>query len=218
MSEERAWIAEAEEMVLRIGPLPPRVAAAMRTVPRHRFVPATFRDRAYDDEPLPVGRGESTISAPHMVALQLEWSELQENLDVLEIGSGSGYLLALIAELVAPRGRVDGIEIDPQLAELARRTLRGLGYASRVSVLTGDAHDALPRNARYARILVSCAAPEILPVWRTALEPEGILVVPLGDRWEQTLTRVKMRDGRETIEEGPQCRFVPLKSSRGPDI
>jgi protein-L-isoaspartate(D-aspartate) O-methyltransferase len=208
--QDRDWRVEAERMVRRIGPIPAAVAAALRKVPRHRFVPLAFQSEAYEDTPVPLGYGESTISAPHMVALQLEWAELARGSAVLEIGSGSGYLAALVAELVGPEGRVVGVEVDEPLAAHAQKTLAELGYASRVRLVAADGRAGFPPGSPYDRIIVSCATSEILPAWRDQLATPGVLVAPVGHRWGQVLRRLRTSAHGDRIEDGPDCLFVGL--------
>jgi len=210
MSAKNDWKEEAGELVRKLGPIPKPIAEAMGRVPRHLFVPPEFRTEAYEDEPLPLPYGEATISAPHMVALQLEWSELRPGFSVLEVGSGSGYLCALIAELVRPQGRVLGLELLPGLADLARETLRSLGYAE-VEIRSGDGRPGAPDRAPFDRILVSCACPEIESEWKHQVREGGTVVAPVGGRYEQTLLRYRRHGDSGEVEEGPACRFVPLQ-------
>lgn len=204
----------AAAMVRSLGALDPRIARAMEAVPRHRFVPPELRSSAYEDEPVPLRESGSTVSAPHMVAIQLEAADLAPGLSVLEVGSGSGYLLALIAELVGPSGRVLGIEIEPSLVVTSRETLRSLGYGATVSVRAGDGIEGAPDLAPFDRILVSCAVGEIAPAWRAQLAPDGRIVAPLGGPFRHRLVTVD-REGRR-LQNGPECRFVPLRGPRDP--
>jgi protein-L-isoaspartate(D-aspartate) O-methyltransferase len=197
-------------MVQGLGVLSPRVAAAMQRVPRHRFVSSELAVEAYDDTPLPLASTASTISAPHMVALQLEWAELSPGLRALEIGSGSGYLLALMAELVRPGGRVVGIEIDPALAEESRSILAELGYEEIVRVVAGDGRGGWPADAPYDRILVSAATAEIHIPWGEQLATPGMLIAPIGSPARQVLRRLHRTASGDWWEDGPECRFVPL--------
>ena len=112
---DETWRALAARMARESGATEPEVLRALRSVPRHRFVPTPWQNAAYEDEPLPITEGESTISAPHMVAIQLEAAQLSDGLSVLEVGSGSGYLLALISEVMHRSGRALGLEVDPVL-------------------------------------------------------------------------------------------------------
>jgi protein-L-isoaspartate(D-aspartate) O-methyltransferase len=197
-------------MVAHIGPVEPAVAAAMRRVPRHRFVSPHLGNEAYADTPLPLGRTRSTISAPHMVALMLEWAELAPGLRVLELGSGSGYLAALAAELVGPGGHVVAVELVESLIEESRKVLSELGYGESVEVQPGDAREGWPSGAPYDRILVSFATPEIFPEWKRQLATPGILVAPVGPPSGQVLRRVRHRAEGDRLEEGPQCIFVSI--------
>ena len=120
------WNEKAWRMVAALRLKDPRVASALRRIPRHRFLSRGLWPTAYVDTPLPVGP-EATISAPHMVAIQLELGDLQEGMKVLELGSGSGYVLALASLLVGPRGLVVGVEYEPSLVERSLKILRGLG-------------------------------------------------------------------------------------------
>lgn len=212
------WEDEADRMVRGLGAIDPRVAAAMRRVPRHRFVSAGLRRDAYADEPLPLGRGAPTISAPHMVAYQLEWAELRPGLAVLEVGSGSGYLAALLAELVAPGGLVDAVEVEPELVERSSALLRSLGYGERIRVHLADGRLGWPAAAPFDRIVVSAASPEFAAAWRDQLAERGILIAPLGTRFEQRMVKLSRTSGKERIEEGPAVRFVSLRPAEPPYI
>ncbi|HTT35173.1 MAG TPA: methyltransferase domain-containing protein [Thermoplasmata archaeon] len=218
MTDDPRWRDEARAMVAALGPVPPAIAAAMRSVPRHRFVPATERDAAYRDEPLPLEAGGATISAPHMVALQLEYAELGPGLAVLEIGSGSGYLAALMATLVVPGGRVRGVELEPSLARLATARIRALHLDATVEFRAGDGRLGWPEAAPFDRVVVSCATREVLSAWTDGLAPGGFVVAPVGDAWEQRLVRYRTGPSGPVLEEGPACRFVALRRAHPSDI
>jgi protein-L-isoaspartate(D-aspartate) O-methyltransferase len=205
-----AWRDRADRMVRALGTLPAGVAAAMRSVPRHRFVSAELWDEAYQDTPLPLGNDTSTISAPHMVALQLEWAELSPGLHVLEVGSGSGYLLALLAELVRPGGRVVGVELDSALAASSRSTLAGLGYQATVEVVAADGRSGWPAAAPYDRVVVSAATPRVCIAWLEELSASAVLIAPIGPPIRQVLQRLRRTTAGDLWEEGPECRFVSL--------
>jgi protein-L-isoaspartate(D-aspartate) O-methyltransferase len=183
----------------------PRVLAALRRVPRHRFVPEHLRFQAYEDSPLPIGGGQ-TISQPYMVAIMTELLEPEPGDRVLEVGTGSGYQAAVLAGLVA---EVFSIEIVPELAESARRVLAALAYTN-VHVITGDGFRGLPDRAPFDGIVVT-AAPEKVP--EPLLEQLAVgahLVIPVGS-WEQELviwTRTKA--GFEQRSLFP-VRFVPMR-------
>lgn len=216
--EASEWEGEARRMVRELGPLPDRIAAAMRRVPRHRFVPERYRAAAYADEPLPLPYGDATISAPHMVAIQLESAALAPGARVLEIGVGFGYLCALLADLVAPDGSVYGVDIEPRLVTEARRRLDATGYGARVALRAGDGCTGWPEAAPFDRILVSCATPELLPAWIDTLAVGGILVAPLGPAAGQELVRYRATPAGGHLEHGPRCRFVPLQRRLPSDI
>jgi protein-L-isoaspartate(D-aspartate) O-methyltransferase len=207
------WQARAAAMVGAIEPLEPRVAAAMRRVPRHKFVPAAVADEAYDDTPLPLGPAGSAISAPHMVGIQLEWAELTPGLRVLELGSGSGYLAALIAELVRPGGHVIGLELIRSLARDSETVLSELGYADSVEIHAADARPGWPQGAPYDRILVSFATPEIFPEWTAQLATPGILLAPVGPAMTQVFRRLRRTRDGDRLEGGPAVIFVGLASA-----
>ena len=187
-----------------------RVLDAMERVPRHLFVPAEFRAQAYDDEALPIG-SEQTISQPYMVARICEALALTGRERVLDVGTGSGYQAAVLAELA---DEVDTIERLPELAESAERNLRAAGYAD-VRVHVGDGTRGLPDRAPFAAIAVAAAAPSIPNALYEQLEPRGRLVVPVGKRGGQRLeVVVRSPEGPAVIRTVP-CRFVPLLGEEG---
>ena len=174
------------------GVLDARVLAAMRVVPRHRFVPARYRDRAYEDRPLPIGSGQ-TISQPYMVAVMTELLDPGPQDVVLEVGTGSGYQAAVLSRLVR---RVYSIEIVPKLAAGARVALSQCGYDN-VEVITGDGFRGLPERAPFDGIVVT-AAPERVPQpLLDQLAPGGRLVIPVGgrDQYLQVLERTEQAGG-----------------------
>jgi protein-L-isoaspartate(D-aspartate) O-methyltransferase len=190
-----------------------RVLAAMERVPRELFVPATVRERAYDDAALPIGEGQ-TISQPYMVARICVELELHERGRVLDVGTGSGYQAAVLAELAA---EVHSIERLSELAATARASLEAAGYGDRVHVHVGDGTRGLPQHAPYAGIAVAAAAPEMPQSLYEQLELRGRLVVPVGQRWEQHLqVIVRTPDGPAVLRTVP-CRFVPLLGEEGFD-
>lgn len=187
-----------------------RVLAAMERVPREVFVPESLRRRAYDDAALPIGGGQ-TISQPYMVAKICEALALRGDEHVLDVGTGSGYQAAVLAELAA---EVDTIERRPELAELAAQNLEAAGY-DRVRVHTGDGSRGLPERAPFDAIAVAAAAPELPQTLYDQLEPRGRLVVPVGRRGIQRLeVIVRSPEGPAVIRSVP-CRFVPLLGDEG---
>lgn len=193
-----------------------KVERALLKVPRELFVPPALRDLAYDDRPLPIGHGQ-TISAPSVVARMTELLDPQVGDKVLEVGTGSGYQAAVLAEIVAPSdadrlewGHVWSIERVPELAEQARENLRRAGYADRVTVIAGDGTLGYPEGAPYDRIIITAAAPNIPPPLREQLKVGGRLVAPIGDRWSQRLVVLDKTERGERITEDIEVLFVPL--------
>ncbi len=194
----------------------------MLRVPRELFVPEDLRHLAYLDRPLPIGEGQ-TISAPHMVAYMTDLLDPDVGHKVLEVGTGSGYQAAVLAEIVAPSdqprdswGHVWSIERIPSLAERARENLRRAGYHDRVTVVVGDGTLGLPEQAPYDRIIVTAAAPKIPPPLVEQLAEGGRMVIPVGDSWEQVLKLVvKDSQGRIMVEDKLPVLFVPLVGRHG---
>jgi len=182
-----------------------RVLAAMERVPRHEFAPERYRGQAYEDHPLPIGE-EQTISQPYIVALMLEALKLSPTDKVLEIGTGSGYVTALLAELTES---VVSIERHESLAQSSRALLAALGY-SNVNVVTGDGMRGFPETAPYNAIVVSAAATEMPPALVVQLGEGGRMIIPVGSEDSQQLLLVRMENGQPNIELRELCRFVPL--------
>ena len=188
-----------------------RVLAAMARVPRELFVPPDLRSLAYADEALPIGSGQS-ISQPYMVALICGLLALRGGERVLDVGAGSGYQAAVLAELA---GEIDAIERLPGLADAARASLADAGYADRVRVHLGDGTLGLPERAPFAGIAVAAAAPRVPQALYDQLEEGGRLVVPVGGGWSQRLEAiVRTADGPEVVHS-VACRFVPLLGAEG---
>jgi protein-L-isoaspartate(D-aspartate) O-methyltransferase len=187
-----------------------RVLQAMERVPREGFVPPELRGRAYDDAALPIGGGQ-TISQPYMVAAICAALALTGRERVLDVGTGSGYQAAVLAELA---DEVDTIERLPELAEQARRNLESAGY-ERVRVHVGDGSRGLPERAPFHAIAVAAAAPDLPQTLYEQLEPRGRLVVPVGERGVQQLeVIVRSPEGPAVVHSVP-CRFVPLVGEEG---
>ncbi|MBV9087627.1 MAG: protein-L-isoaspartate(D-aspartate) O-methyltransferase [Acidobacteriaceae bacterium] len=186
------------------------VLAAMAKVPRHEFVSEGYRDQAYEDKPLPIGYGQ-TISQPYMVALMLALLHPGPRDSVLEIGTGSGYQTALLAELA---GSVDSIERQSGLAAVADAILRALGYSD-ITLHVGDGSVGLPERAPFDAIVVSAGAPQFPDRLFTQLKEGGRLVVPVGAPESQQLLVVRREQGRPSVSESVPCRFVPLIGEDG---
>jgi protein-L-isoaspartate(D-aspartate) O-methyltransferase len=194
-----------ESQIRGRGVSDPRVLDAMMRVPRHLFAPDRYREQAYEDHPLPIGQGQ-TISQPYIVALMLEALALQPGDRVLEVGTGSGYVTALLAELVT---QVISIERHGRLADGARELLARLGY-SNVQVVVGDGSEGFAEVAPYDAILVSAAAREIPEALIAQLAEGGRMIVPVGGEDSQQLQFVRMEGGQSKIALRELCRFVPL--------
>jgi protein-L-isoaspartate(D-aspartate) O-methyltransferase len=201
------------EQIYARGIVDEGVLAAMERVPRELFVPEILRDRAYDDAALPIGAGQ-TISQPYMVARICVELGLRGGERVLDVGTGSGYQAAVLAELAA---EVHSIERIPELAEQARLNLDAAGHAGRVHVHVGDGTLGLPGHAPFAAIAVAAAAPEMPHSLYEQLAERGRLVLPVGERWEQLLqVIVRTPEGPAVLRTVP-CRFVPLVGAEGFD-
>jgi protein-L-isoaspartate(D-aspartate) O-methyltransferase len=210
-------LAERHAMVERQlrarGIVDERVLAAMERVPRELFVPPELHGRAYADAALPIGEGQ-TISQPYMVARICEELGLHGTERVLDVGTGSGYQAAVLAELA---GEVHSIERIAALADRARELLDAAGYGDRVHVHVGDGSRGLPEHAPFAAIAVAAAAPNLPEALYEQLEMRGRLVVPVGTRWEQLLqVVVRTPEGPAVLRTVP-CRFVPLIGAEGFD-
>ncbi len=224
MSEEPDFVSERRKLVKQLeleGVIrSKKVREAMLKVPREEFVLQEYRKYAYVDSPLPILKGQ-TISAPHMVALMCEVADLDVGHKVLEVGTGSGYHAAVIAEIVAPRnspikGHVYTIERIPELAEFAKRNLERTGYADRVTVIVGDGTLGYPEKAPYDRIIVTAAAPEPPKPLLEQLKVGGKLVIPVGSRYLQHLyviEKVGVKKFRKEVVT--PCVFVPLIGTYG---
>ncbi len=200
-----------EEQIRRRGIRDPLVLAAFRKVPRHLFVPENLRDEAYRDYPLPIGYGQ-TISQPYMVAVMLEKARLSPGHRVLEIGTGSGYQTALLAEIVK---EVYSVERIPELAGRAREILERLGYGN-VKIKVDDGSLGWEEFAPYDRIIVTAAAPSVPEALLKQLSPHGgVLVIPVGERHSQVLTIVEREGNNYKVTEDSPCVFVPLIGREG---
>jgi protein-L-isoaspartate(D-aspartate) O-methyltransferase len=194
------------------GNISDRVAEAMERVPRELFVPDGIRHMAYEDHPLPIGEGQ-TISAPHMVAIMCDVLDLREGMKVLDVGTGSGYHAAVMADLVGPEGHVYSIERVPELVVFARRNLREAGIEN-VTVVEGDGSGGLPEHAPYDRINVAATAPKVPEPLKEQLKVGGKLVIPVGTCYQELVLVIRIDEGFELEHHGGVV-FVPLIGDHG---
>lgn len=193
-----------QEQIERRGITDKNVLEAMRKVPRHLFVPEEYRNEAYEDYPLPIGEGQ-TISQPYIVAKMTELLEIKKGEKVLEIGTGSGYQAAILAEMGA---NVFTIEILPKLAENAKKTLAELGYKN-IQVLIGDGFKGYIPEAPYDKIIVTAAPEKIPEPLIEQLKTDGKLVIPVG-KYNQELKLVSKTKEGIIVENVLPVRFVPM--------
>lgn len=199
-----------ETQLLRRGIRDPRVLSAFERVPRHLFVSEMKADQAYEDHPLDIAQAQTT-SQPYMIATMLEAAEIEPADKVLEVGTGSGYQTALLAELAA---EVFSIERFPALADAAQHVLAGMNYAN-IVITVGDGTMGLREHAPFNAIVVSAAAPHIPEALRLQMADGGRLVVPVGDaddQWLQVVRREGQTFGTRSV---CGCKFVPLVGEQG---
>jgi protein-L-isoaspartate(D-aspartate) O-methyltransferase len=187
----------------------PRVLDVFLTVPRHEFVQPRFRNQAYRDSPLPIGEGQ-TISQPYMVAVMTETLDVRAGQRILEVGTGSGYQAAILAELGA---HVFSVERIPALAERARTLLDALGYD--VAIHVGDGTLGWPEEAPFDRILVTAGAPDLPAPLIEQLDVGGRVIIPVDDGFSQILSIFRKTQGGIVEERRERCTFVPLIGEYG---
>ncbi|ASJ02557.1 protein-L-isoaspartate O-methyltransferase [Thermococcus profundus] len=198
------------EEILKDG----EVKGALLKIPRYLFVEERYRGYAHVDEPLPIPAGQ-TVSAPHMVVIMLQLAKLRPKMKVLEIGTGSGWNAALIAELV--KTDVYTIERIPELVEFARKNIERAGYSHRVHVIQGDGTKGFPPKAPYDRIIVTAGAPDIPKPLVEQLKPGGKLIIPVGNYhlWQDLLEVIKLPDESVRVKNHGGVAFVPLIGEYG---
>ena len=184
-----------------------RVLEAMARVPRHEFAPERYRDQAYEDHPVPIGEGQ-TISQPYIVAIMLEALALSPADRVFEVGTGSGYVTALLAELAA---EVVSVERHAALADAARDLLVRMGYTN-VKVMVGDGSQGFAEGAPYDAIIISAATAEVPPALLAQMVEGARMIIPVGPPDSQQLQLIHMENGQPRITLRELCRFVPLVS------
>ena len=214
-TDEAARFAKARSKMVKVqiaarGLQDPRVLDAMRHVPRHLFVPQARQSDAYNDYPIPIGNGQ-TISQPYMVALMTELAELGESDRVLEVGTGSGYQAAILAELAA---QVVTIERHAELADSARTRLEDLGYEN-ITVVAGDGTLGCPEHAPYNAIVVTAGGPHLPQTLKSQLAIGGRLICPVGPRDIQRLIVIHRTPDEFVETQSINCIFVPLLGEEG---
>lgn len=194
-----------DQQIAARGVSDPATLEAMRTVPRHEFLPLRLRDEAYMDYPLPIGHGQ-TISQPYIVAFMTEAIRPQTGEKILEIGAGSGYQAAILAQMGAD---VYTVEIVEPLAEMARQTLERLGYKN-AHVLHGDGYRGWPEHAPFDAIIVTCAPDKIPPDLVAQLKDGGRMIIPVGGGMNQELVLLRKQGGKIEKQSVLPVRFVPM--------
>ena len=207
---QAARLKMVQEQIAARGINDERLIAAMMKVPRHYFVPPHLQSRAYDDNALPID-ADQTISQPYMVALMTYHLDLRGDEKVLEIGTGSGYQAALLAELAY---RVYTIDRISKLAQKARSILEELGYDN-IVVTSGDGTLGWSEYAPYDRIITTAAAPKIPNALFNQLKDGGKMVIPVGDRNSQTLKIIQRQGDEAKVLNSVACMFVPLVGKQG---
>lgn len=209
-SFRRQRIAMVERQLVPRGIRDARLVEVMMDLPRHRFIPGLVAARAYEDGPLPIGEGQ-TISQPYIVAEMTQALRIEETDKVLEIGTGTGYQTAILCRMAR---EVVTVERMLSLSERARATLASLRIEN-VTFRVGDGTLGVPEGAPFDRVIVTAAAPDVPSPLIDQLTADGIMVIPIGGRWEQELTVVHKEKGRLRKEFLGGCRFVPLVGMHG---
>lgn len=207
---EQERIHMVKEQLISRGIADKKVLDAFMKVPRHKFISQRYITDAYSDYPVGIGNGQ-TISQPYMVALMTERLELKKNDMVLEIGTGSGYQAAILAELA---DAVYSVERFPDLNKNAELILKDLGY-NNIKLKTGDGTLGWREFAPYDGIIVTCGAPSVPEPLKEQLKENGRMVIPLGNKFSQSLTLVRKQKGKFTEEDICGCVFVPLIGKYG---
>ncbi|MEK6782351.1 MAG: protein-L-isoaspartate(D-aspartate) O-methyltransferase [Bacteroidota bacterium] len=199
-----------KEQIANRGIKSEAVLTAMRKVERHKFVPPDLAPMAYIDSPLSIGEGQ-TISQPYIVAFMTEVLDLKKSEKILEIGTGSGYQAAILAELGC---EVFSIEISEVLAKNAKKLLMDLDYKT-ISLRTGDGYQGWPENAPFDAIIVTCSPSHVPEKLQQQLEEGGRMIIPVGDRFTQELILLVKKNGKMKRESRLRVQFVPMHDEKG---
>jgi protein-L-isoaspartate(D-aspartate) O-methyltransferase len=192
----------------------PEVIRAVMNVRRHLFVPKDIEPYAYHDSPQRIGEGQ-TISAPHMVGIMVEKLDLRPGQKVLEIGGGSGYHAAVVSQIVGEGGHVYSIEYIEALARWGKSNIETAGLDHIVTILSGDGSVGLKKHAPYDRVYVTCASPEVPQPLLDQLGDRGKLLIPVGQRYYQTLVYCERKGDKIIRKDFGGCVFVPLRGKHG---
>lgn len=190
-----------------------KIIEAFKKIPREIFVEEERREEAYGDYPLPIGEGQ-TISQPTTVMIMTQALELKEGHKVLEVGAGSGYQAAIIAEIIGPTGKIISTEILPELVESAKKNIKRLNLKN-IQILHLDGSKGYAKEAPYDRIIVTAASPKIPKPLIEQLKENGIIVAPVGNMLEQVMVKARKKNGKLVEEKLGQFMFVPLKGKYG---
>lgn len=199
-----------EEQIRRRAITDTAVLMAMQKVPRHKFVPEKYRSEAYEDHPLPIGYGQ-TISQPYIVAFMTQVLEPKKTDRILEVGTGSGYQAAVLAEIC---DSVYTIELVEDLAKRAEETIKGLGY-NNVSVRAGDGYQGWPEHAPFDAIIVTCAPTHVPELLEEQLAEGGRMIIPVGKSFAQELVLLEKKNGKLKQNDVLPVRFVPMLDNKG---
>ncbi|UCE37508.1 MAG: protein-L-isoaspartate O-methyltransferase [Thermoplasmata archaeon] len=192
----------------------PEIIKAMMKVPRHLFVPKEIEPYAYHDCPQQIGCGQ-TISAPHMVGIMVEKLDLAPGQKVLEVGGGSGYHAAVVAQIVGLKGHVYSVEFVKELTKIGKENIKKCGLGEIVTMINGDGSLGLPEYAPYDRIYVTCASPDLPAPLIEQLKDKGKLLIPSGGRHYQTLVYLEKKGKKIVKKDYGGCVFVPLRGEYG---
>ncbi|MDP3765384.1 MAG: protein-L-isoaspartate O-methyltransferase [Nanoarchaeota archaeon] len=192
-----------------------KVIEAFMKIPREEFIKEGKKEESYGDYPLPIGEGQ-TISQPTTVAIMTEALELEKGHKVLEVGAGSGYQAALIAEIIGPKGKIISIEIIPELVKLAQKNIQKLRLKN-VDIIHHDGSKGYAKEVPYDRIIITAASPKIPKALINQLKENGIIIIPVGDLNEQIMIKGIKKNNKLIEEKLGQFMFVPLKGKYGHD-